>query len=116
MIYLQEVESQGIALQESWAKDVPTLVWNKEFFVYPNINYKVSDENISAPYLTEQNGMFFKNAEEFDNKLPIFIKKLKYFTPGQFCRENLSIEKSTEIYANIIKNIQLPWIKTKKNS
>ncbi len=34
MIYLQEVESQGLSLQEAWARNVPTLVWNKDEYIF----------------------------------------------------------------------------------
>ncbi len=37
MIYLQESESQWIALQEAWIKDIPTLVWDRWYRTYKHI-------------------------------------------------------------------------------
>lgn len=111
LIYLQEAESQGMALQEAWAYDVPTFVWNKGFVTCPYTGIKIYGKT-AAPYLTEENGEFFKDFDEFKQKMPIFIKNLSDFKPAEYCKNNLSIEKSTEIYANIIENKQEPWYKS----
>ena len=100
MIYLQEVESQGIALQEAWIRNVPTLVWNKESFVYPN-GEKVFG-NIAAPFLTEECGLFFKDKGDFEEKLDLFLKNIDKFQPRRYCMENLSDKKSAEIYVKIL--------------
>ena len=109
MIYLQESESQGIALQEAWARNVPTFVWNS-ITTSPLTGTKTY-EKVAAPYLTDESGDLFKDFEEFKNKLPKFIEKLKDFKPAEYCKNNLSIEKSAEIYVNIIENRQKPWNK-----
>ena len=36
MIYLQESETQSIALAEAWMKNIPTLVWNRWYWEYRN--------------------------------------------------------------------------------
>jgi hypothetical protein len=104
MIYLQKVESQGLALQEAWARNVPTLVWNPTTFTYPQ-GYVVRG-NISAPYLTEASGLFFQNMDDFQNKLEIFLQKIENFTPYKFCLENLSDKVSAEKYVNIIETFK----------
>lgn len=103
MIYLQKVESQGIALQEAWARNVPTLVWNPGSFTYPN--GEIVTGNISAPFLTEQAGLFFKDASEFSQILTQFKEHLPDFTPRQYCIANLSDEASARRYANILEHI-----------
>lgn len=100
MIYLQEVESQGIALQEAWVRDVPTLVWNKESFTYSNGEEVFG--NIAAPFLTEKCGLFFKDKESFENSLDLFIKNIDNFRAKTYCIENLSDKKSAEIYVKIL--------------
>lgn len=103
MIYLQAVESQGIALQEAWARNVPTLVWNKGSFTYPD--GQTVTGNISAPYLNEQTGMFFENTNTFEDTLEKFMSNLSTFNPHQYCQYNLSDTVSAEKYVNIVKSI-----------
>lgn len=110
LIYLQEAESQGMALQEAWAYNVPTFVWNKGFVTCPYTGIRIYGKT-AAPYLTDENGDFFKDFDEFKQKIPIFINKLSRFKPAEYCKNNLSIEKSTEIYVSIIENKQMPWRK-----
>ena len=107
LIYLQESESQGMALQEAWAHNVPTLVWNS--ITTSPLTGSKTYEKVAAPYLTDESGEFFKDFEEFKNKLQKFIEKLNYFRPAEYCKNNLSIEKSAEIYVNIIENRQKSW-------
>lgn len=107
VIYLQESESQGVALQEAWAHNVPTLVWSKGYFIHPVTGEKIYGK-ISAPYLTDECGQFFRDSGEFKNILPSFIAKLDIFKPAEYCKKNLSIERSAEIYVNIIDGKQAP--------
>lgn len=110
LIYLQEAESQGMALQEAWAYDVPTFVWNKGYVTCPYTGLKIYGKT-AAPYLTDESGEFFKDFDEFKKKIPIFIKNLSDFKPAEYCKNNLSIEKSTIIYVSIIENRQNHWQK-----
>ncbi len=103
LIYLQEVESQGIALQEAWSYDVPTLVWNRGFFTYPNSNIFV-EGNISAPYLTDTCGLFFSDQKDFPLKLDCFLTNLGNFEARAYCTENLSDQASAKIYVDEILN------------
>lgn len=103
MIYLQKVESQGLSLQESWARNVPTLVWNPGFFSYPN-GYTAYG-NISAPYLSSESGLFFENKNEFSEKLNTFLEQLDNFKPREYCINNLSNKVSAEKYINLINSI-----------
>ncbi len=100
LIYLQEVESQGLALQEAWARSVPTLVWNKGHFTYPT--GERIDGNIVAPFLTPETGMFFKNAENFPSAFDEFQSKLHSFTPRDYVIKNLSDKVCAENYLKII--------------
>jgi hypothetical protein len=109
LIYLQTSESQGIALQEAWAHNVPTFVWNS--IISSPLTGSTIYEKVAAPYLTDESGDLFKDFEDFKNKLPKFIENLKKFKPAEYCKNNLSIEKSAEIYVNIIENRQKPWKK-----
>lgn len=77
-VFFVEQESQGIALQEIWASNTPTFVWNPEIWMYKNVNYACC----SSPYLTEKTGAFFKTATDFDvlinNPLPSVFEPRKW--------------------------------------
>ena len=99
LIYLQKSESQGIALQEAWSYDVPTLVYENTEFRYGTYSWK--DDKIAAPYLSDQAGLFF-TLDNFDG----IISRLNTFNfaPKTYCIENLSNKKSAEKLLNIIQN------------
>jgi hypothetical protein len=100
VIYLQAVESQGLALQEAWARNIPTLVWSKGYFVYPS-GQKV-EGNISAPFLSPEAGMFFSSADNFSSDLNEFLGRLSSFTPREYVIKNLSDKVCAENYLKII--------------
>lgn len=101
MIYLQKAESQGLALQEAWARNIPTLVWNSGTYTYPNTNITVRGP-VGAPYLTDQSGLFFDSINEFPEKLQDFIDKIDTFTPRDYCIKYLSDEASSLLYSEIL--------------
>ncbi len=103
LIYLQTTESQGLALQEAWAYDIPTLVWQNSTWKYKR--YEWRDANISAPYLTEESGRFF-NESTFSLVFESMIKDIqdKKINPRKYCIENLSDTATTKQYLEIIKN------------
>ncbi len=102
MIWLSQSESQGLALCEAWMRNVPTLVWNRGFMEYKN--YKWYNEKISAPYLTDETGMFFKDIDDFKEKLPVFLKKMRAggFRPREYAVQNFSDETAAKKYLELI--------------
>lgn len=100
MVYLSQSESQGIALQEAWATDVPTLVWNRGYWQFNGYMWK--DDKISAPYLSGETGMFFKDANDMESQLPDFMSRLFAFTPRKYVLENLSNRVTAERFLDII--------------
>ncbi len=104
MIYLSKSESQGLALQEAWMRDVPTLVWNRGYFKHKKNNKKIFG-NISAPYLTKECGMFFRNKEDFESKFNIFTKDFSNFKPREYSLKNFTDEISAKSYLKIIWKI-----------
>jgi hypothetical protein len=102
LVYLQTTESQGLALQEAWSYNVPTLVWKNK--IWTKDKYSWSDEKISAPYLTDEAGLFFtKNT--LSDILDNIINKKYQFNPKKYCTENLSDKVSVQKYLEIIKNL-----------
>lgn len=103
LIYLQEIESQGLALQEAWSQNIPTIVWNQGSFTYPT-GVTVTG-NISAPYMDERCGVTFSNLDEFEVKLDVFLKNFQSYEPRKYCEEELSDEVSAVKYVKILNNL-----------
>lgn len=103
MIYLSPTESQGLALHEAWIRDVPTLVWNRGFWQYKDIVWK--DAQISAPYLSHETGMFFKDETDFEQQFEVFVKQIENFEPRKHSLENFTDKKCIEKLMWIIDSI-----------
>jgi len=99
LIYISKTESQGLAIQEAWARNVPTMVLENKVFQYKEINFK--DQKLSAPYLNEQIGIFFTE-ENFEEKFDNFIEQLSGFIPRKYVTENLSDKICVEKFLGII--------------
>lgn len=84
LIYLATSESQGLALQESWAHDVPTLVLRSGGYTHGEQTWK--DEKINAPYLNSELGEFFTTPEE----LLGLLQNISKFHPKTYCDIHLS--------------------------
>jgi predicted HAD superfamily phosphohydrolase YqeG len=104
LIYLSEHESQGMALQEAWMRDVPSLVWNRGYMKWRK--YEWRDSKISAPYLSSDCGRFFRNAEEFPAALAEFLRDLQKFRPREYALKNLSDKVSARNYLEILREVQ----------
>lgn len=102
MIYLNETESQGMALGEAWMHDVPTLVWNRGYWNYGGHFWQ--DEKVGAPYLTDVCGMFFKDTEGFKVKWTDFFSALKRFRPREYMLQNFTDKLSAEKCLDLIKS------------
>ncbi len=100
VIFLTQSESQGIAQQEAWMRDIPTLVWNPGKWQYNG--YSWQDEKISSPYLTDTCGKFFSSIEEFEIKLEQMLNNLESFSPREYSLENFTHKKSAEKFIEII--------------
>lgn len=101
-IFLTQSESQGIAQQEAWMRDVPTLVWNPGKIQYKE--HIITDTKLSSPYLTNECGKFFSSLDEFIDKLNEMLNNLTNFTPRQYALTNFTNKKSASIFLDIINN------------
>ncbi len=100
MIYLSPSESQGLALNEAWMRDVPTLVWDRGYWEYKDVRWE--HEKISAPYLTDELGLTFGGESDFVQKLELFELKLADFRPKEYSLEHFTDEKSVQNLLGII--------------
>lgn len=96
LIYLAKSESQGLALQEAWAHDVPTIV-NKSTH-WEALGLVWDSPQINCPYLTPELGVVFENTEE----LPIMIERVSALHPKQYCDEHLSDRASAQRLLNLL--------------
>lgn len=99
MIYLSESDSQGLALQEAWAHNVPTLVWNRGYM--KTLKYEWRGKT-SAPYLIDQAGLTFSNQDDFSLVIEKFLKQLNDFEPRKYVLNNFTVKKSAEKFIKII--------------
>lgn len=107
MTFLCESETQGMAYQEALASNVPVLAWDPGWWVDP-VWLMFSQEPIpasSVPYFSEECGLKFKTPEEFETTFQNFWSNLSGFSPRKFIEENLSFQKSAQIYAEYYFNL-----------
>ncbi len=88
MIYLSDSESQGLALNEAWMANIPTLVYDRGFFKNADLFWKA--EKISAPYMSSECGLFFHDLEELNSTLTKFLQSLESFNPRQYSLSNFT--------------------------
>ena len=89
-VFISQSESQGLALAEAWAMDVPTLVWENRGLVTFHHFYHSN----SAPYLNSSVGLPWKNLIELNEILISLENELDKFSPRDWVLENMSDEIS----------------------
>jgi len=100
-LFLSVSESQGIALAEAWAMDVPTLVWNPQELVAYGKRF---DPISSCPYLTDDTGLDWKTVSDLENHLKIIKRQLSSFNPRKWILEHMTDTKSAQLLLDIIQH------------
>lgn len=95
-VFLSESESQGIALAEAWAMDVPTLVLHRDERVINGRNMRVS----TAPYLGSLTGRFWSTLEELRTLLTEIDQG--DYAPREWVLENMTDRISAQQLLNIM--------------
>ncbi len=108
MIFLCEHESQGMACQEALSMNVPVFAWNQGYWLDPNRFAWGEVDPVpasSVPYFNEQCGMMFKDQEDFDRQVDVFLNlaKDKKFAPRAYVLDHLTLEKSAQRMLSLIK-------------
>ncbi len=101
LVHFVDQESQGISLLEAWSMDVPTLVWNPEYFTYQD---RFVYPSSSSPYLTPNTGRFFRNIDEFKRLFVNGYPFLPEANPRQWVVNNMSDEVSAALLLEICNN------------
>ena len=90
-IWVDGHESQGFALEEALACNVPLLVWSVR-----SMNQEVGQNHpdipaTTIPYWDERCGEYFYDMTDFQEKVQRFFSHLETYSPREFVLENLSI-------------------------
>ena len=101
MIYIGGSESQGLALQEAWMQDVPTLVWNPGVLRYRGHEWR--NPSIAAPYLTEESGRFLGEGEDVAAAIERFLADLPAFQPRRYCIVRLTDRHCARAYVRLVE-------------
>jgi hypothetical protein len=108
-IWLGCHESQGFALEEALACNVPLLVWDVKSM---NQEYEYDYDNIPAtciPYWDSRCGDFFYVKEDLQHAHALFLEKIekRLYSPRDYVVENLSIEVCSSNFMKLINDIQI---------
>jgi len=96
LVYLAQSESQGLALQEAWAHNVPTFVNKSTRWESADTSWEAPQ--INAPYLTPELGAVFNSIDE----LTELFSHTTNLNPKEYCDVHLSDEASTRILLNLL--------------
>ena len=100
-IWIGRHESQGFALEEALACNVPLLVWDvtsmnqEEGYHYPD--FKAT----CIPYWDKRCGEYFYNKSEFISTFQIFFDKIDLYAPREYILQNLTMDKCCEYFEEL---------------
>lgn len=103
LVFLSRSESQGIALFEAWSCNVPTLIWDQEYWESDDGLTKWSNAS-SAPFFDQQCGIKMKSISEFPNKLDKFLEEIDLFAPRHYILENFTLEICAQNYIDLFSS------------
>jgi hypothetical protein len=86
-VFLSRSESQGLALAEAWAMDVPTLAWEPRDLVIGGRPYTAFS---ASPYLTAQVGARWTSEDDFERLLASLPARLPDFSPRAWIQKNMT--------------------------
>lgn len=103
-------ESQGIALLEALACDVPVLVCDVQSLRQTRGGYPfmpdVYDMHVTAaPYFDDRCGIRIRNWSELDDAVVQMVERREAFRPREFVLESLSLEKQAHEFVDLWS----PW-------
>lgn len=97
IIWLGCFESQGVALEEALALNIPILVINKES------QSEWYRESTSAPYFDEKCGIRIRGFESLSEGITIMERQWKDFNPRKYIEENLGLAKQARDMLNLFE-------------
>lgn len=106
MLYWSDAgESQGLALLEAWAMDIPTFVAGNTRVLIRGVSTEVS----TAPYLSADCGSFFHSLEELQELLLPLISHDQFYggQPRRWVQRNMTDRLSTKHLVNLFVNTEM---------
>ncbi len=98
-VFISTSESQGLALAEAWAMNIPTIVWNPKKFSYEGKSFNFGS---ACPYLTKYSGQDWENFDEFKDIISKIKNQLPLFSPRKWVLENMTDEICAQNLLDII--------------
>jgi hypothetical protein len=102
MIVITASESQGLAQFEAWSCNIPTLIWDRGFWINLDKGIKWKGAS-SSPYFSELCGEKFSGVNDFINTLDEFIYKLNSYHPRDYILSNFTLEICAKKYTDLFK-------------
>lgn len=99
-ILLCRTESQGFAIQEMMAKNLPLFVWNMTKNDYGG--YKLTGSSVSM--WKETCGVIVNNEQEFEENFDLFLNNLENYSPANFVKKELTYERFEENLLNLFNS------------
>jgi hypothetical protein len=101
LLFLCENETQGIAYQEAMASNVPVLAWDRGYWADPQWrdHLEAPPPASSVPFFSETCGERFTSAEDFGERLDLFLQRRDGYRPRDYVTSQLSFARSAELYA-----------------
>lgn len=113
-IWIGISESQGIALQEALASNLPLIVNDCRSLFEKNadMSYKFPPElssiiSTSAPYFDETCGIVIQDNSKIESSIEELILNLDFYKPREFIQKNLSLEKQAFELVSLFEYIGL---------
>lgn len=104
MVTLTGKESQGIYLPEAWSMDVPTICFDRGYYRWPGTDIDIEGDITSCPYISKENGVRFREIQEFEHILDTWDDLEKGMQPRKWCTENMSDVICAEQFVNMLND------------
>jgi hypothetical protein len=101
-IWVGSAESQGFALEETLACNVPILVWNVTSITQEYGQCYPHHTASTIPYWSDDCGEVFYNKDDLPSTYDLFLSKLDQYHPREFILNNLSVEKCKQKFLNLL--------------
>jgi len=100
-VFMSKSESQGLALAECWAMDVPTLCWNPWNWEYKGKKMPLP----SCPFLNPMIGQEWYTLDELNLLLIDMERRLQWYNPRAWVCDHMSDEAAAYQLLNVINQI-----------
>jgi hypothetical protein len=98
-VFVSRSESQGVALAEAWAMDVPTLVWDPGELTF---NGRTFEEVSACPYLSTETGKRWVTIDELNGLVATYYRYSDQFKPKSHASRLFSDEVCASSLLNFI--------------